>query len=362
MKATKRLTSAGLVAAVLLSGWQTPAAAFDPIDYPGANPTIHLQVISTWRGGMFSTQGLETPPAYDPRRNLLFVGSAIRRQIDVLKIGDPYHTEHDFSIELGAPPSAVAFMDDVLAVSVHGPTKSSPGIVFFFDEDGDPEAFPVSVGEQPSMMAFTPNGRRIVVTNTGEASDDYSEDPEGSVSLIRLRETFLGIEPEVEHINFRDFNGRLEELRRACVRIYGPGASVAQDLEPESVAVSADGHTAWITLERNNAIAVVDLEVEQVTTILPLGFKRSLEPGNGLDASDVDGRINIRGWPVRMWYQPDLLAALQVGAETFLAMANEGDPRDFSGYSEVRRVHDLTLDPVHFPNPAFLEQDRTSAD
>ena len=46
-----------------------------------------------------------------------------------------------------------------------------------------------------------------------------------------------------------------------------------------------------MTLERNNAIAVVDLVAERVTDILPLGFKNNALPGKGLDASDMDGGI-----------------------------------------------------------------------
>jgi hypothetical protein len=34
------------------------------------------------------------------------------------------------------------------------------------------------------MAAFTPDGRTIVIPNRGEASDDYRDDPEGSVTLI----------------------------------------------------------------------------------------------------------------------------------------------------------------------------------
>ena len=110
-----------------------------------------------------------------------------------------------------------------------------------------------------------------------------------------------------------------------------------------------------MTLERNNAFAVVDLVAERVTDILPLGFKNNALPGKGLDASDMDGRIRIKPWQLRSWYEPDYLAAFTTIAGTFLVTANEGDPRDFSGYTEVARVADLPLDPVAFPNWATLQ-------
>ena len=61
-------------------------------------------------------------------------------------------------------------------------------------------------------------------------------------------------------------------------------------------------------------------------------------------------------WPLRSWYQPDYLAAFTTAAGTFLVTANEGDPRDFTGYTEVARVADLTLDPAAFPNWALLQR------
>jgi Choice-of-anchor I domain len=116
--------------------------------------------------------------------------------------------------------------------------------------------------------------------------------------------------------------------------------------------------TAWATLERNNALAVFDLDAETAVRIVPLGYKDNQRSGNGLDASDEDGKINIRTWPIRSWYEPDFIAAMQLAGGTYLVTANEGDPRDFGpgNYSEVKRVAELTLDPTSFPNAAFLQR------
>ncbi len=69
----------------------------------------------------------------------------------------------------------------------------------------------------------------------------------------------------------------------------------------------------------------------------------------------MDGGIRIKPWHLRSWYEPDYLAAFTTIAGTFLVTANEGDPRDFSNYTEVARVADLPLDPVAFPNWATLQ-------
>jgi hypothetical protein len=50
--------------------------------------------------------------------------------------------------------------------------------------------------------------------------------------------------------------------------------TVAQDLEPEYIAVSPDSRTAWVSLEEGNALAVIDLKDAQVEALRGLGFKR----------------------------------------------------------------------------------------
>lgn len=121
-------------------------------------------------------------------------------------------------------------------------------------------------------------------------------------------------------------------------------------MEPEYITVSDDGTTAWVSLQENNAVAVVNIVNAQVTSILPLGAKNFNAPGNGLDPSDRDGGVNINNWPVFGLYQPDTIATVTIAGQTYLITANEGDTRD-----EARRVSSLTLDPNVFPNAAELQ-------
>lgn len=53
------------------------------------------------------------------------------------------------------------------------------------------------------------------------------------------------------------------------MRIFGPGASVAQDLEPEYVAT--DHNKAYVTLQKNNAIAIINIDDASVEKIVGLG-------------------------------------------------------------------------------------------
>ncbi|MDY7022967.1 MAG: choice-of-anchor I family protein, partial [Cyanobacteriota bacterium] len=137
---------------------------------------------------------------------------------------------------------------------------------------------------------------------------------------------------------------------------FSPGATVAQDLEPEYITVSEDGTQAFVSFQENNALGLLDLQTQEFTEIVGLGFKDHRLPGNGLDASDRDDAINIANWPVQGMYQPDEIASFTgPDGKTYLVIANEGSGRDSDGFSEEVRVKDLDLDPDAFP--ADIQED-----
>ena len=136
-------------------------------------------------------------------------------------------------------------------------------------------------------------------------------------------------------------------------------ASVSQDLEPEYVAITENGSKAYIALQENNAFAIVDLFSNQVIDIVSLGYKDHSLPGNGYDPTDKnDGFINIAPQPTLGMYQPDAIKAYEVNGLSYIVTANEGDARDYDGYSEETRVKDLTLDPEIFPSASYLQEDQ----
>jgi hypothetical protein len=67
--------------------------------------------------------------------------------------------------------------------------------------------------------------------------------------------------------------------------------------------------------------------------------------------------INIANWPTLGMYQPDAIASYKTGGRDYIITANEGDARDYDGYSEEERVKDLDLDPAVFPDAATLQAD-----
>ncbi|MBD2104712.1 phytase [Leptolyngbya sp. FACHB-261] len=356
-------------------GWQDVANAFPepleidpnsfdprnptPITSPVAEPAIQLKAIGTYASGIFDAGGAEIV-AYDPQSQRLFVVNAENATIDILSASNPSQPTLLQSIDissLGAQVNSVDVYNGIVAAAIENENTQAPGVVGFFDVNGQ-LLNSVTVGSLPDMVTFSPDGRKVLVANEGEPSSDYSVDPEGSISIIDLSAGVANLsQSDVTTADFRAFNNQLGALRSEGVRIFGPNASVAQDIEPEYITVSEDSSKAWVSLQENNALAVVDLATGKVTDILPLGAKDHSQAGNGLDVSDRDGGINIARQPVLGLYQPDGIAAYEVNGQTFIVTANEGDARDYDAFAEEARVKDLSLDPTAFPNAAQLQAD-----
>lgn len=308
--------------------------------------------------------------AFDAASRRLFVVNGANGTVDVLDLSNPAAPARVSTLSVsafGAGVNSVAVHDGLVALAIEANRKTDPGVVAFYNAADLRLLHSVPVGALPDMLTFTPDGRYVIVANEGEPNSyglPDSVDPEGSVSVITVNRTGTST---VATADFRAYIGREEELRAQGIRIYGPGANAAQDLEPEYVAVSADSRTAYVTLQENNAIAIVDIATARVSAIKPLGFKDHNIAGFGLDASDEDGGTNtnsgtpaikIMPRPVKGMYLPDAIASYSVNGATYLITANEGDARaDWPGFNEETRVRahcTAGLDPTVFPDAANL--------
>jgi len=291
-------------------------------------------------------------------RGLMFVTNSADNSLDIVdvrRVDAPRLVRRVDLSGYGAGLNSVDADGQYVAVAVEAADKTDPGSVVLLRRDGSLAAR-VTVGALPDMLTFTPDGRRIVVANEGEPSGygrPDSVDPEGSVSIIDVKDMVRGRADAVRTVDFRAFNegGPRHSELPAGIRLNGPGASVAQDLEPESVAI--DGTTAAVTMQEANAIAFIDIDRARVTRIASLGTVDRSLPGFGMDASDRDGGINIANWPVLGMPMPDAIASFRVKGATYYVTANEGDARDWPGFSDEKRVSALTLDPVAFPDPTI---------
>lgn len=212
------------------------AAPADPADRTPSS--IALQKIATIQGGGV---GAAEITAFDPVSKRLFIVNGALGTVDVADLRDPSAPVMIGSLAtagLGGAANSVAAHRGVIAVAVEGFTKTDPGTVAFFCGATLERISTVQVGALPDMVAFTPSGRSVLVANEGEPNASYTVDPEGSISIIDVHNVN---QPTVRTAGFSAFNGQAAALRARGVRIFGPGASVAQDLEPEYVALSADG-------------------------------------------------------------------------------------------------------------------------
>ena len=306
-----------------------PPVTEAPPAEPATPASLALSLVGRYSSGVFDQSAAEIP-AFDPVNSQIFIVNAQKGAVDVLDARDLANpalirtlTVED--IAAGAVVNSVAYHDGMIAVAVEADTKTDNGFVALYDTTSFTLLDQVAVGAQPDMLTFTPDGKFVLVANEGEPSDDYSIDPEGSVSIVPVQNRALG---SVITADFTAFNDQRQALTAAGVRIYGPGATVAQDIEPEYITVSPDSTTAWVALQENNALAQLDIVAGQITGVTPLGTKDHGDAANGIDASDEDGGIDIRSRPgVVGSYHPDSIAGYSVGGATYIVTANEGDAR-----------------------------------
>jgi hypothetical protein len=223
----------------------------------------------------------------------------------------------------------------------------------------------VTVGSLPDGMAFTPDGSKLVVANEGELSVSFATDgidPDGTISVIAVANGTPA--DTATTLGFADFNidgSRFSELP-AAVRIGRSGATVAQDMEPEYVSITPDGTKAHVTLQENNAVAVVDLATNRIERIVAMGFKNHGLAANALAPSDkvaATAPFALKSYPNLFGvYMPDGIASFTVNGVSYFITANEGDDRDdFLASAETQRAGhaSIVLSPTAFPNAAVLK-------
>lgn len=232
--------------------------------------------------------------------------------------------------------TSIAISGDLLAVAVPAATKTDNGFILFYN--GLANSAPafldsVEVGALPDSIAFTPDGGKLVVANEGEPNGDYSVDPEGTLSVIDI---LANGEPEetADTVTFTSLNGTQAELEAQGMHFPNPDGltingnaittTVAQDLEPEYVSTAIG--KAYITLQENNGLAILNLEDLSVK-VIGLGSKNW--SGLNFDGQE-NGAVSFAKYEgLNGVYMPDSIANYEWKGATFLVTANEGDAREY---------------------------------
>jgi len=260
---------------------------------------------------------------FDPPSKALFVSNA-DGSVDVFDLSDPARPLRTGKIETGLTVNSVAIHQGLLAVACEAPVSTAAGSIRFYDTAGTPRG-DVTVGPMPDMVCFTPDGKKVLTANEGEASD--SEDPPGSVSVVDVatrQVTTLGLES-------------LDAFRPPGIRVF-PGRQASRDMEPEYIAVTADSARAVVCFQEANAWGVINLAGASGPSWLSFGsFGLKSWATAMIDTSDKDGGIvrkpspEVVGMPM-----PDTIAFRRIGGVDYLFTANEGDARE-----ELQRVKKL---------------------
>lgn len=308
-------------------------------------------------GAAFDSGGTEIV-AYDWTGQRAYSTNSAEKAIDIIdlsKIGTEENiqrldrvTVSEFNIAGFTPDGitsvAVHPSGQYIAASVPSVPRTDNGKIVFMDLNGNPLSS-VTVGALPDMITFTPDGKQLLVANEGEPATDYSVDPEGSVSIVDVSGaisaltdasvTTAGFGAVTIPADVRVFEG----LPKASTKFPNVTPSTAaQHFEPEFITVSSDSKLAYVSLQENNALGVLDLATKQVTEIRSFGYKDHSLTGNGIDASDKDNAVDIKPVPVLGMYMPDGMAMMESGGKSYILTANEGDVREYDAYVEVERV------------------------
>ncbi|GAA1924100.1 hypothetical protein GCM10009775_15550 [Microbacterium aoyamense] len=344
------MAAASVTASLVLAAPASARIVDAPITYSADDATLALAPIGTYETGVFDESAAEIVAFHGTR---LYVVNAQAGVVDVLDASNPAAPTKLFSIAgTGVANSINVRADGLGVVAFESTTKTEPGTLLFFDADA-PEATvlgSVVVGALPDNVEFSKDGAYAISANEGEPNDEFTVDPEGSVSVVTLPATKAApAQSDVRTADFHEFEVGGSKTLDPAVRVFGPtphgdDLPVSRNLEPEYVAV--DGGTAYAALQEANAVAVIDLASATVTDIWPLGFKDLSVAGNGIDPSDRDPQ-GASTFSVRTFenlfgiYNPDGIVAYQAGDQTFLVTANEGDVREWGDYVEATRAKDI---------------------
>ena len=307
--------------------------------------SLSLSVINTHiSGNQFDTSSSEIV-SYDSCSDRLYVVNAEDKSVDILNLNrlDSSPTKAgtinlsdagaNANTAIGSANSVVA-KNGLVAIAIENKDKQSKGIVAIYRSDTLALINTYTVGSLPDMVAMTDDSRYILVANEGEPSGDYSIDPEGSVTIIDIEAGLETSKALVKRVGFDDFNDgatRANELN--SVRLTRPNnATVAQDLEPEYIALTQNGK-AVISLQENNAMAVIDIATAHIESITGLGVKSwsSIADGGAqLDLTNEDKQFNLRSYPQLVgYYMPDSIASFRIKGTDYIISANEGDGREY---------------------------------
>ena len=198
------------------------------------------------------------------------------------------------------------------------------------------------------MVTLADDGKYAVVANEGEPADDFSVDPEGSVSVVKLPNKLAAAkQKDVKTADFHAYEAGGDKTLPADVRVFGPQphgadlpgqpqprARIRRDRRQHGVRRAAGGERdrgrphPQRQGDRHPAPRVQGPLASRATESTRATVTRI--PAPTFDIRTFEGLHGV--------YMPDGINDYRAGGETYLVTANEGDAREWGDYVEASRV------------------------
>ncbi|WP_458406712.1 choice-of-anchor I family protein [Anaerotignum sp.] len=348
MKYMKKAMSLMLVSATVLGSGTLCFAAEAKTEGFENNTALDLVKIGGYDTGFSNKDGgVAEIISYDKVKNQAWVVNGATGKLDILSLDNvtsgisnkmPAKSLDIPAIVAKAVPdfhygdmTSVAVNNEkgIVAVALQDADYSKHGYAAILTTDGELLTM-IEAGCQPDNIVFTPDGKKILVANEGEPREGIGEgiiDPAGSVTVITVDAADIKKSTAVT-IGFDSFDNQRETLiADGIIMVKDNLPSV--DFEPEYIA--ATDKAAYIALQENNAIAVLDLETKAYSGVYSLGYKDLSAGKNALDLME-DGIYEAKTYDAVSAYMPDGVAAYEANGKIYILTANEGDAREWGDY------------------------------
>ncbi|WP_296138578.1 esterase-like activity of phytase family protein [uncultured Tessaracoccus sp.] len=307
-RSTLRALATGALCAALALPTAVPAA--------NADAQVSFKRVSTTPAYLNATKDVRAVAeisAVTPDGKTLFHTDAGGKAIGKLDIADPANPTPLGRLDVGGEPTSVYVVGNhvlVVVDSSDGNFTHPSGHVSVLDAQTFEEVRKIDLGGQPDSIDVHGTTAAIAIENQRdeEAKNDLGQGKKGDLPQSPAGElAVLSLDGDVA-------DWTVEKVELAGL----PGLTVAEDPEPEYVKFSPDGTKIALTLQENNAVAIIDAKTRTVLSSWSAGEATV----TGVD-TEKDGQITLDG-TVTAAREPDSIGWID---DTHVATANEGDWR-----------------------------------
>lgn len=246
--------------------------------------------------------------------NTVVYTDAASEGIGFVDISDPSNATPDGFFDLPGEPTSVYVADTptgeyILAVVNTSESYTNPsGVVVVLDAATREQVGEFDLGGQPDSIDVNPDGTQAVIAIENERDEEAT--PEGGEE---------GDLPQLPagHVVTIDLTAPVAEWEPQIIDMTGlAGIDTPEDPEPEYVKYSPNGEKIAVTLQENNAVAILDAATGEIASHFSAG-EATVE---GVDTAD-DGRIELAG-SITAPREPDAIGWVD---DDHVATADEGD-------------------------------------